>query len=80
MKCESMMYVCIEAAFVELPIAMGGPTGPRGGTQQDHRTNVPTPQGTIGPVSRTAGSYLHTWCAFCNQLYSRQLRVTFFLM
>ena len=60
---------------MEIPMGSGVPTGPRGGTQQDRRTNVPTPQGTIGPVSRTAGSCLHIWCAFCNQLYSRQLKV-----
>ena len=29
---------------MELPIATGDPTGPRGGTNQDRGSNVPTPQ------------------------------------
>ena len=37
------------------------------------------PHGYHGSCVTHAGSYLYTWCAFCNQLYSRQLGVTCFL-
>ena len=67
--------------FVEIPMRLGVPTGPRGGTHRDRGSNVPTPRYHRYRVTQ-AGSYLHTYqqCAFCNQLYTRQLRVTCFLM
>ena len=70
------MYVCM---CVEMPMGSGVPTGPRGGTHRDRGSNVPTPRYHRYRVTH-AGSYLHTWCALCSQLYSRQLRVTGFLM
>ena len=65
--------------FVEMPMGSGIPTGPRGRTHRDRRPNVPTPRYHQYRVM-DAGSYLHTQCASCNQLYSRQLKVTCFLM
>ena len=72
------MYVCIEVAFVEFPMESGVQLGLGEG-----------PIKKVGPMSQPrgyhqshvthAGSYMHTMCAFCNQLYSRQLKVTSFL-
>ena len=71
-KCLTM-YACIELPFVELPVGSGVQMGLGMG-----------PINKVGPMSQPrgyhqsrvmyAGSYLHTWCAFCNQFYSRQLR------
>ena len=55
---------------------IGRPTGPGGGAHQKW-VQCPNPAGTYHRSRVThAGSYLHTVCAFCSQLYSWQLRVT----
>ena len=68
-----MMYVCMYRGcpFVELPMATGGPTGPRGESQ---------PRGTIDTALPTL-DHTHAFnVRFLNQLYSRQLRVSCILM
>ena len=50
-----------------MPMGFGVSSGPRGGTHRDRGSNVPTPRYHRYYVTH-AGSY-------CNQLYSRQLRL-----
>ena len=38
---------------MELPIAMGGPTGPKGGTHQNRGFNIPTPRYQFDTVTFT---------------------------
>ena len=73
------MYVCIEVAFVELPMELGDPNGDLG----------EGPIGIVGPMSQLCGTiYTSSLTSirtnadmhFPNQLYSRQLRVTCFLI
>ena len=80
MQKSIQVYVCIEVApFVELPIATGDPTGPKGGIHRDRRSNIPTSRYHRYRVTH-AGSYLRTCVRFLSQLYSRQLRVSCVLM
>ena len=64
---------------MELPIATGDPTGPRGGTHGDHGSNIPTPWYHQYRVTH-AGSYLRPRVRFLSQLYFRQLRVSCILI
>ena len=78
---HKVMYVCMYRGrpFVEMPMGMGVPTGPRGGTHRDRGSNIPTPRYKRHRVSH-AGSYLRTDVRFLNQLYFGQLRVSHSLM
>ena len=76
------MHVCmygIEVALRGIAHGIGRPTWSEGGA---HLKVGPMsqPHGYLQSCVTHSGSYLHTWCAFCNQLYSRQLRVTCFLI
>ena len=67
------MHVCIQVALRGIAHGIGQSNWAWGGAHQK-----------VGPMSQhrgyhqsrvtPGGSYLHTWCAFCNQLYSRQLK------
>ena len=59
------MYVCMYRGcpYVEWPIAMAAPNGPRGGTHRNRRSNVPTPQYHVYRVT-PAGSYMRRQRAF----------------
>ena len=76
---DKIKYVCIEVAFVEMPMETGVPTGLRGGTHRARRSNIPTPRYQWRRVTH-AGSYSRTLVCFLSQLYFRQLRVSCILM
>ena len=73
---ESEMYVNLEFVLCELPmkrdVQLGLEERPiRSGS------NIPTPQYHRYCITH-AGSYSHTYVRFLSQLFSRQLRVSFF--
>ena len=54
---------------MELPIATGGPTGPREGTHWSLRSNIPTPRYLQYSVTHT-GSYLRTSRVFSEPYFN----------
>ena len=50
------MYVCKKVALRGVPMGSGVPTGPRGGTHRNRRSNIPTPQFQRHRVTH-AGTY-----------------------